>query len=222
MVLAFVDGETRYRGRDRIDDRGLGGGAFFGEGHPLFKGCDYFGGNCFICGDEVGLGDVGPGLGEGSGEGAVIREDDEAGGGAVEAASEVEIGCPGLVDEIDDGAVLEISGGAYDPGGLVEENVARRAGLQRATFEGDRFEGTNIAGALPLGGAVYTDISGGEMGADGASPELGEVTDEAIQSHEHKKGPPAKGDPVGKIGLLLEDAIPLFDVFFLRVEKSVG
>lgn len=90
--------------------------------------------------NEVGFWDFFSGLGEGFGEGGVVGEDDEAGGGAVEAAGEVELRCPWFIDQVDDGFVSGISRGRENAGGLVEEEITRSVCLKHFTTGGEVIE----------------------------------------------------------------------------------
>lgn len=90
--------------------------------------------------DEVGFRDFVFRACEGFGEGGVVGEDDEAGGGAVESAGEVEFVSPRFVDEVDDGFVGEVGGCGEDAGGLVKEDYSSGFFLEDFTGGGEVVE----------------------------------------------------------------------------------
>lgn len=121
VVEAFINGEVEGGGGERLDDGGLGAGLFLVEGHAATEFFDKLRWDDLIGGNVVAFGCFFLGAGERFGEAGVVGEDDEAGGGAVESPGEMEFVGPWFVDEVDDGAVFGVGGGANDSGGFVEE-----------------------------------------------------------------------------------------------------
>ena len=129
MVFTFVNGEAGDIGSECFRDSGLSSDALFGEGHACAKSSKSFRRDGFIGSYMIGLGDFCVGLSKCGGKYSIVAEDDEASSGAIKATGEVELCSPRLVDEIDDGTVLGVAGGAEDSGRLVKQDIARGAAL---------------------------------------------------------------------------------------------
>ncbi len=160
VVQAFVDGEAAGGFRQKIDDGGGGAGVFFFEGHPVAELLEDGFGDGLVGMDEVGFGDVVFGGGEGFRETGVVGQNDQPGGGAVESAGEVKFLRPGLIDEIDDCAVIFIGGCGEDTDGFVEEEVAGGAGLEELAVGGKVIEFSERNAAIGDGLVVEVDLSG--------------------------------------------------------------
>jgi hypothetical protein len=183
VVFAFEDGEAAGVVVVGFNDGGVGGDVFFGEEHAFAKGGDGVGGDGLGGLDEVGFGDVAFGLGEGFGEAAVVGKDDEAGGEAVEASGEVEFAGPGLGDEVDDGGVLGVLGGADVSGGFMKDEVSGLLSTERLAGEHDVVKGVEETVAVAFDAVIDEDPAGGEVVAGLATADLGSGFEEAVEAH---------------------------------------
>ena len=99
--------------------------------------------------DEVGFRTLESLLSDALGPAAIVGEQGEAGGGAVEATGDVKGVLVGVVDQIDDGLVLGIGGGTDDSGGFVEHEVERAdSGLDHVGVEQDLREAIHFMGGI--------------------------------------------------------------------------
>lgn len=189
----FEEFETGGSGRDALGgepetDREAGGGIL---------------GNGPVGVDEIDLFNHLGGVGKGGRPSAVVAEQDESGGAAVEPPGEMEGGFVGMIDEIEDRAMDRVRGGAEDACGFVQHYMeAWYGGLDRFPVANDPDEPVDRASRVTRGLAVDRHKTSENRITRALLADLQAFADELSQGH-GRRWPflpgPARRNSRGKI-----------------------
>jgi hypothetical protein len=108
---------------------------------------------------EVGFGDFVSWLGEALGKIAVVSQNDEACGGTIEPACEMQLPYPRLMNDIDDGEMLWIAGCREDTARLVKHQVTRNFRLHCLSRYGDVIKFPDQHGAIIYHGVIEQNFT---------------------------------------------------------------
>ncbi|MCY1351929.1 hypothetical protein D9M69_382090 [compost metagenome] len=115
----------------------------------------------------------------------VVGDQQQAGGGEVQAPTQVQLVLVGLVEQVEHGGMLRVLGGADVTGRLVEHEIARRlAGLEHALVQFHTIELADFDAAVSDRLAVHPDPTGGQQQARVEAAEFGEIAQESIKAHQ--------------------------------------